>query len=185
MALQLFDACRPLHQLGAAERALLEYASLLHDIGYYISRSSHHKHSLYLIKQADWRGFQPEEIDVMANVARYHRRSLPKDQHTAFVRLSSENQLLVRQLASFLRLANGLDRSHYQNVSCMRADLDDQYMNIAIETKGDPQLEIWSARRASDLYEQTFRRKVRITGGLTESPVIDSASGVKAGHLFG
>ena len=184
MALQLFDACRPIHNLEATQRSFLEYASLLHDIGYYISRSSHHKHSLYLIRQADWHGFQPEEIDIMANVARYHRRSMPKDEHAAFSRLSEDNQLLVRQLASFLRLANGLDRSHYQNVIRLRADIDERAMNILIETKGDPQLEIWSARRASDLFVDTFQREVLITAAIIESPMTDSAAAVKATHLL-
>ncbi len=184
MALQLFDACRPLHRLDLAQRELLEFASLLHDVGYYISRSSHHKHSLYLIRQADWPGFQPEEIDVMANVARYHRRSLPKDKHTYFNRLSDENQRLVCQLASFLRLANGLDRSHYQNVNRLRAEVDDKQMHVAIETIGDPQLEIWGGKRASDLFTATFKREVRITAVSTEPPVIDSPVGVKASHLL-
>jgi exopolyphosphatase/guanosine-5'-triphosphate,3'-diphosphate pyrophosphatase len=137
-----------------------------------------------LIRQADWHGFQPEEIDIMANVARYHRRGMPKDEHAAFSRLSEENQLLVRQLASFLRLANGLDRSHYQNVISLRADIDEKAMNILIETKGDPQLEIWSASRASDLFVDTFQREVLITAAKTKPPMIDSAAGVKATHLL-
>lgn len=184
MALQLFDACRSLHHLDLPRRELLEYASLLHDIGYYISRESHHKHSLYLIRQADWHGFQPEEIDIMANVARYHRRSLPKDKHVFFNRLSEGDQCLVRQLASFLRLANGLDRSHYQNVRRLRAELDDHQLHILIETIGDPQLEIWAGRRASDLFEATFKRSVRMTAVSIETPVIDSSAGVKAGRLL-
>lgn len=183
MALQLFDLCRPLHGLGSDERELLEFASLLHDIGYYISRSSHHKHSLYLIKQADWSGFQPEEIDVMANVARYHRRSTPKDRHSAYRKLPRNQQKLVNQLGSFLRMANGLDRSHFQNVSHLRAELDDENLHVQIRTKGDPQLEIWGGRRASDLFQQTFNVNVRITADVTSVPIIDSASGVKAKHL--
>lgn len=163
MALLLFDACRSLHGLGSKERELLEYAALLHDIGYHISRTGHHKHSLYLIKQADWRGFLPEEIDVMANVARYHRRSLPKDRHTAYRRLAKPQQKLVDQLASFLRLANGLDRSHFQNVTRIRAVLEAKALEIEIETKGDPQLEVWGGRRGGDLFEKTFGRAVHVT----------------------
>ena len=163
MALQLFDACRPLHGLGSDARDLLEYASLLHDVGYYISRTGHHKHSLYLIKQADWRGFQPEEIDVMANVARYHRRSLPRDRHPAYKRLAKPHQKLVDQLAAFLRLANGLDRSHFQNVAALRAELTDKALAIEITTKGDPQLDVWGGRRGADLFRQTFGRDVVIT----------------------
>lgn len=184
MALQIFDACRPLHQLANHERELLEYACLLHDVGYYISRSSHHKHSLYLIKQADWHGFQPEEIDVMANVARYHRRSLPKEKHTAYRRLPEDARLLVRQLGSFLRLANGLDRSHFQNVVRLSVSLEPDGLEISAETQSDPQLEVWGGRRASDLFEDTFDRPVRISAVAARTPVIESSSGLKAAHLL-
>lgn len=183
MALLLFDLCRPLHHLGRAERELLEYASLLHDIGYYISRSSHHKHSLYLIKQADWTGFQPEEIDVMAHVARYHRRSMPKDRHTAYKRLPKEQQKLINELGSFLRMANGLDRSHFQNVTHLRAELDNEKLVLYIRTKGDPQLDVWGGRRASDLFERTFGLKVRIVAEAATTPIIDTPVGVKAKEL--
>lgn len=183
IALQLFDVCRPLHGLGRHERELLEFASLLHDIGYYISRSSHHKHSLYLIKQADWTGFHPYEVDVMANVARYHRRSTPKDRHSAYRRLSEENKRLVNELGSFLRLANGLDRSHYQNVERLTATLDENELRIHIQTKGDPQLEVWGGYRASDLFKQTFDRKVRIKAEVLSPPAIESPSGVEADQL--
>lgn len=184
MALQLFDACRPLHGLGSEERELLEYASLLHDIGYYISRNAHHKHSLYLIKQADWRGFQPEEIDIMANVARYHRRSLPRDRHPAYKRLAKPYQKLVDQLASFLRLANGLDRSHYQNVSGLTAALTDKTFDIEIATKGDPQLEVWGGRRGADLFQQTFGRPVRITVAHADGKVPPAPETLKEKHVL-
>lgn len=185
MALLMFDLCRPLHGLGRTDRELLEYASLLHDIGYYISRSSHHKHSLYLIKQADWTGFQPEEIDVMAHVARYHRRSTPKDRHAAYRRLSPDQQKLVNELASFLRLANGLDRSHFQNVQNLRAELSDEELTLFIRTKADPQLDLWGGRRASDLFERTYGLRVRILAELESAPIIDMPAGVKARELIG
>ncbi len=180
IALQLFDVCRPLHRLGSHARELLEYASLLHDIGYYISRSSHHKHSLYLIKQADWLGFHAYEIDVMAHVARYHRRSLPKDRHTGYQRLRDEHKRLVNQLAAFLRLANGLDRSHIQNVERLRAELDRGELRISIKTKSDPQLELWGGRRASDLLKKTFDVNVEITAETPAAPVIDASAGLTA-----
>jgi exopolyphosphatase/guanosine-5'-triphosphate,3'-diphosphate pyrophosphatase len=183
IALQLFDVCRPLHRLDRHARELLEYASLLHDIGYYISRSSHHKHSLYLIKQADWAGFQPYEIDVMANVARYHRRSLPKDRHSAYRRLADEHKRLVERLGAFLRLANGLDRSHFQNVEQLEMELDGDELRILIRTKSDPQLEVWGGSRASDLFTKTFGIDVRISAKPMPSPMIDSASGVTADRL--
>ena len=162
LALQLFDATGELHGLGIEERELLEYASLLHDIGYHISRSSHHKHSKYLITQADWQGFLPREIEIMAHVARYHRGSLPHSRHTSFAKLSTETQYVIRSLASFLRIAEGLDRSHFQNVTHLRTRLADDELEIIIRTRGDAQLDLWGGRRASDLFENTFGRRVSI-----------------------
>ncbi len=183
IALQLFDVCRPLHGLGSHARELLEFASLLHDIGYYISRSSHHKHSLYLIKQADWTGFHPYEIDVMANVARYHRRSTPKERHSAYRKLSDDHKRLVNQLGAFLRLANGLDRSHFQNVERLQTELRGDDLSIIIHTKSDPQLEIWGGTRAADLLQETFDVRVRITAETTSAPVIDTSNGLQADPL--
>ncbi len=162
LALHLFDACRPLHGLGEGARELLEYASLLHDVGYHISHRSHHKHSLYLIRNADLRGFRTDEIDVIANVARYHRRSLPKKSHEAFTALSPERRELVRKLASFLRIAEGLDRSHFQNVSAMHTRLTDEALYLTLTTKGDPELEVWGARHAHDMFEDTYGRRLEV-----------------------
>jgi exopolyphosphatase/guanosine-5'-triphosphate,3'-diphosphate pyrophosphatase len=162
LALQLFDACQDVHGMGEHERELLEYASLLHDIGYYISRSSHHKHSFYLIKNADLRGFQPEEVDILAHVTRYHRGALPKDKHVAFQRLPKDLQKTILKLAAFLRLAEGLDRSHFQNVVRLEVELAKKQLKLMLETKSDPQLDAWGARRGGDLFEQLYERKVLV-----------------------
>jgi exopolyphosphatase / guanosine-5'-triphosphate,3'-diphosphate pyrophosphatase len=162
MALQIFDACRPLHGLGTGERELLEYAALLHDVGYHISRSSHHKHSLYLIRSADVHGFLPAEMEIIANVARYHRGSPPRKTHPAYERLPKEQQKIVDQLSAILRLANGLDRSHFQNVMALHLHLDARRLAIGIETRTDPQLDVWGARRASGFFTTVFARKVAV-----------------------
>jgi len=156
LALQLFDACRSMHGLGPEMRELLEYAALLHDIGYHISRRSHHKHSLYLIQHADLKGFSQDEIDLMAHVARYHRRSMPKKSHTAYMALSPLLRKQVGQLASLLRLAEALDRSHYQNVAGLQTHLEDGVLRLLLETRGDPEMELWAARQDRDLFEETY-----------------------------
>ncbi|MEX2401155.1 MAG: Ppx/GppA phosphatase family protein, partial [Rhodothermales bacterium] len=163
LALQLFDACRDVHGLGDRERELLEYAALLHDIGCSINRKKHHKHSRYLIRKADWHGFQPEEIAMMAMIARYHRRALPKKSHKVYRDLSDENKRVVRRLAAFLRLSEGLDRSHFRNVSRMDASVAGDRLSITVRTREDPQMELWGARRAADLFEQEFDRTVHVS----------------------
>lgn len=162
LALQLFDATAPLHSRGERERELLEYAAVLRDVGYAISRRSHHKHSLYVIKNADLKGFTPEEVALIANVARYHRAGLPSERHADYRRLAEPDRRLVGELASLLRLANGLDRSHFQNVTHLDADLTDDALRLTLRTKADPQLDVWAARRGASLFRRTFELPVSV-----------------------
>jgi exopolyphosphatase/guanosine-5'-triphosphate,3'-diphosphate pyrophosphatase len=114
--LSLFDQTSALHGLGPAERGLLEVAGLLHDVGYAVAQSAHHKHSLYLIRNADLDGFSARERDLVANIARYHRKALPADRHAEYMALDDDDRTLVRRLAALLRLADGLDADHFQVV---------------------------------------------------------------------
>lgn len=159
-AVLLYDTCASLHTGPRGDRDLLEYAALLHDVGYHISHRAHHKHSRYLIENADFRGFQPEEIAIIANAARYHRGSHPSAQHGPFRRLTDEQKRRVRELASLLRIAEGLDRSHFQNVIALRTELTAEHLKIAVETKSDPQLEVWGAQHDKALFGETFGRDV-------------------------
>ena len=117
----LFDQTRAIHGLTDREREWLEYAALLHDVGVHISYEGHHKHSYYLIKNGDLRGFEPDEIETIALVARYHRRATPKRRHDDFGDLPAPRRRTVRTLAAILRLAESLDRSHAQTVIGTRA----------------------------------------------------------------
>ncbi len=165
IALTLYDAIRPLLTGPPVDRELLEYAALLHDVGYHINHSDHHLHSQYLIDNADVRGFQPDEVAIMANVARYHRNEHPRKKDPAYRRLTSEQQRRVCELASILRIAEGLDRSHFQNVMALRMLLDDDQFVITIETQGDPQLEQWGGMKDRGLFEATYGRTVLVRAG--------------------
>lgn len=162
-ALKIFDAIRDELDLNDNDRELLEYASLMHDIGYYISHRKHHKHALYLIRYADLRGFREDEIEVMANVARYHRRSTPKKRHKRYRKLDKPLRKKVKKLSGILRIADGMDRSHYQNVKHVDIDINEDEINIMLTTESDPQLEIWGAMRKSTLFEKVTGRKLNIT----------------------
>jgi exopolyphosphatase/guanosine-5'-triphosphate,3'-diphosphate pyrophosphatase len=111
-ALTLFDMGRRQHRLGAAERSLLEYAALLHDVGRHIAYAGYHKHSEYVIRHGELRGFPPLEIEVLASVARYHRGHVPSRRHRAFARLPRPWRRVVRALAGMLRVADALDHDH-------------------------------------------------------------------------
>jgi exopolyphosphatase/guanosine-5'-triphosphate,3'-diphosphate pyrophosphatase len=162
IALALFDGTRSRHGLGDGERALLEYAALLHDIGHHISYPRHHKHTYYLIKNGDLRGFRPLEVEVLANVARYHRRGRPRKKHPAFAALPPESRRTVRALAGFLRLADALDRSHRQVIDDVEVSVRGGTLRLRCRAKGDCQLETWGVKRRADLLQRTLGLEVRV-----------------------
>ena len=162
MALQLFDAFQNDLDLPDEDRELLEYAGYMHDIGYYISHRKHHKHALYIIRHADLKGFTEDEINIMANVARYHRRSTPKKRHKRYRKMDKSLQERVKKLSGLLRVADGLDRSHYQNVQQLEIEEEDDNITLYITTEGDPELEIWGAQRKSYLFEEITGKKLQI-----------------------
>ncbi|HKK45911.1 MAG TPA: HD domain-containing protein, partial [Balneolaceae bacterium] len=162
MATQLFEAFKDELELTDQDGELLEYASFMHDIGYYISHRKHHKHALYIIRHADLKGFTEDEINIMANVARYHRRSTPKKRHKRFRKMDKSDQQRVRKLSGLLRIADGLDRSHYQNVQELEIENRNAEVTLYLTTEGDPELEIWGAMRKSHLFEEMTGKTLQI-----------------------
>jgi exopolyphosphatase/guanosine-5'-triphosphate,3'-diphosphate pyrophosphatase len=162
LAVALFDQTRAIHGLTDREREWLEYAAILHDIGVHISYERHHKHSYYLIKNGDLRGFEPDEIDAIALLARYHRSATPKRRHEGFGELSRKRRAAVRTLAAILRLAESLDRSHSQTISTI--DLRDRGDDglLQIRTAGDAELELWAAGRHAAPFERILGKPLRI-----------------------
>lgn len=164
LALSIYDALQPLHSLEESAREELEAASLLHDIGYYISHSSHHKHSQYLIQNSEALGFTNDEIAIIANVARYHRKSHPKNRHPAFASLRSADQQRVRYLSAILRIADGLDRTHKGQVESVETSFCDRTISVRLccQPTCDPTFEIWSVNRKKELMEEVFDREVKV-----------------------
>jgi exopolyphosphatase/guanosine-5'-triphosphate,3'-diphosphate pyrophosphatase len=147
LAVSIFDQTRSVHGLSDREREWLEYAALLHDVGVHISYDRHHRHSYYLIKNGDLRGFDPREIEVIALVTRYHRQATPKKSHEGYGDLNGTLRGTVRVLSAIVRLAEGLDRSHAQALSGI--DLfprGDDYL-ARLRANGDAELELWAAHR--------------------------------------
>src|SRR6476661_2659874 len=161
IALNIFDQTRSVHGLSDTEREWLEYGALLHDIGVHISYERHHRHSYYLIKNGDLRGFAPQEIEVMALIARYHRQATPKKSHDGYGDLRGSLRRTVRALSAMVRLAEGLDRSHAQALSGL--DLyprGDDYL-ARLRANGDAELEIWAAHRHVGPLEQVLGKPIR------------------------
>ena len=162
LALALFDQTRAVHGLTDRERDWLEFAALLHDIGTHISYERHHRHSYYLIRNGDLRGFDPDEIEVVALVARYHRRGTPKRSHDEYARLPSPLRRTVRTLSSILRVAESLDRSHTQTISGLEfRDRGDDAL-LLVHTTGDAELEVWATNRHLQPFEQLLGKPVRL-----------------------
>lgn len=167
LALALFDGTRALHGLGEREKEWLEYAALLHDIGTHISFERHHRHSYYLIKNGDLRGFEPDEIAIMALAARYHRRAVPKKTHEGYEDLDHRQRRIVRVLAACLRLAESLDRSRHGVVRGLEVRERGDGYRILVQAAGDSELEVWAAARQLPVLEaelgRTFHLEARHT----------------------
>jgi len=162
LALSIFDQTRPQHGLGPVEREWLDYAALLHDVGTHISFARHHRHSYYLIKNGDLRGFRPTEIEVIGLIARYHRRGTPKATHEEFSHLPAPLRRTVEAAAAMLRIAEGLDRSHAGVVAKLDVRKGVGKLTLAVQTEADVELEAWAANRHLAPLERSLGRPIRL-----------------------
>lgn len=156
LAEKIFDALQPIYKLPRHDRTLLSAAALLHNVGYHIAHSEHHKHSLYLIKHSELTGFSESERNVIANVARYHRGSLPKDKHPDFMALREKDRQTVWRLAAILRLANALDRGYRNNVKDVRLTRKGKDLLVEILSDEDCAREIETAAQRAEMFEIAF-----------------------------
>ena len=163
LALSLFDQLQSLHRLGKSDRRLLLTAALLHDIGGFISHKRHHKHSLYLLSNSELPGLSPVEMLMVANIARYHRKNIPRDRHPDFMRLSEKDRVRTGTLAAILRVADALDRAHLQHVQSVEASLEEGIVNLEVEGVGDLLLERWALAGKKSLFEKVFRRTIVVS----------------------
>ncbi|RLS29356.1 MAG: Ppx/GppA family phosphatase [Planctomycetota bacterium] len=146
----------------ADDRPLLECAARLQDVGYVINYDQHHKHSYHLIRNSRLPGVRPHDLELIANVARYHRGAHPKKKHENLSRLSAADQRRVHRMAAVLRLAGGLDRSRSQQVRDVLVLSDDHGVYLDVVSDQEPQVDIWGAERRTDLFEKVFSTKVKL-----------------------
>lgn len=163
LALEIFDALAAAYDLTSRHRELLEAAALLHDIGYFISYDRHHRHSYHLIRYANLFGFTPRERELIANIARYHRKAKPQKNHENFVHLSADDQLLVRRLGGILRLADGLDRRRNRQVEQVQCLLTEQRLELLLRSRLELSVELYGARSKCDLFEQAFNKPLHVS----------------------
>lgn len=167
LALSMLDQI--VDQLGARDeswgsdeaRTLLHVAALLCDVGYLIGHAKHHKHSYHLVVHSELEGFTHRQLEIVANLARYHRGAMPKMKHASYARLSKEDRKIVRRLAALLRVAVGLDRTHTQSISDVGVTVKDDTIKFELFSDLDPSVNIWEAERKTDLLEREYGFSVR------------------------
>lgn len=169
LALQIFDGLKTRYELPATSRDVLQAAAILHDIGYLISHSKHHKHAYHLIMHGDLPGFSTREIELVANVARYHRRALPKKRHENLAHLTGEERRLIARLSGILRIADGLDRTHSQSVRGLKVRAVRGRLRLHLEAAEFPAVECADAQRKSGLFKKAFDTDVELLWRPTRS----------------
>lgn len=167
LALCLFDATTDQHGLGADVRDLLEAGALLANVGMAVSHSRHHRHSYYLIRNSDRLvGFTDPEIEMIALIARYHRKSAPKDSHPEWTCLDAQHQRVVRVGAGLLRVAVGLDRTRSSAVSGVEVHVEGDRLVIEPVPSSptvDLSLELWAAQERSGMLAEALGMEVVVS----------------------
>jgi exopolyphosphatase/guanosine-5'-triphosphate,3'-diphosphate pyrophosphatase len=161
LSLQLFDQLNEIHKLNVDTREYLEAAAILHDIGFHISHAQHHKHGYYIISNSQLMGFNENEIKIIANVARYHRKSHPKNTHKEFESLPEESKNIVQKLSGILRIADSLDRTHSNKIKKVNVEVNEKSISVMPEVKTNlPEIELWNFERRKGLFEEVFGKQL-------------------------
>lgn len=167
LALELFDLTVPLHGFGKTERRLLEAATLLHDTGYQRGVNQHHKHARDIILGLDLPGFKKRDREVIACIARYHRKAEPSLRHKIYGDLPPGKQRLVRRLAAILRIADGLDRLHVASARGLRVEERGERLRIVVDQRRPSSTDIWGAMQKRHLFEAEFGLEVEILASIS------------------
>ncbi len=169
LAARLFDELAIDHGLGSRDRLLLEIAGLLHDAGIFISRRVHHKHSQYILTMSDIFGLSTEDMLVVGNIARYHRRALPQKSHVLYMSLDRDTRVRVNKLAAILRVANALDADHLQNISDLRLAREAEGWVLEVSGAGDLTMDRHAMTARADMFGEVFGQELSFRES-SESP---------------
>lgn len=163
LALTLFYQLKEIHGLPEKYANLLHAAAMLHDIGLFVAYPKHHKHSYYLIKSSGPNAFTKADLDVIANIARYHRKAHPSPKHLPFSQLSPNQQEVVRKLSALLRIADGLDRTHDAKVKELKCALrQSKTVSLRIYGAADLKPELEATKRKATLLAEVFNVEIAI-----------------------
>jgi exopolyphosphatase/guanosine-5'-triphosphate,3'-diphosphate pyrophosphatase len=157
LAVNLFYQLQTLHKLPEKYAGILHAAAMLHDIGLFIADGKHHKHSYYLIKSSGMKSFSKLDLELVANIARYHRKAHPSQKHLGFSQLSPSDQGVVRKLTALLRVADALDfrrEARVESVSCALSKSRALTMSVTATANIKDELE-WAAKKGR-LVQEVF-----------------------------
>jgi len=154
----LFTDLQPLHQLPPHFGKLLEAAAYLHDAGHFVSDANHHKHSYYLVSNSDMPGFTNRERELIANLCRYHRKSMPTPVHSNWQALGADDKRALLLLIPLLRLADNLDVSHEERIERLNCRIRDGQVVLQLASAADISLEQWAAEHAGEAFRQVYDR---------------------------
>jgi exopolyphosphatase/guanosine-5'-triphosphate,3'-diphosphate pyrophosphatase len=156
IARAIFDATQAQTGMGETERLLLQVASIVHDIGNYVAARGHHRHAYYLLVNSEVFGLSKMDLEIVANVARYHRKGTPQSDHPAYAALPRGARLTVNRLSAILRVADALDKSHAQRVQNPRVTTQEGELIIDVEATEDLALERMTLDQKGGLFEEVF-----------------------------
>ena len=156
----LFDELMGEQRMNDTHRLYLQVAALLHDIGFFVSPRGHHKHSQYLISSSGLFGLRERELEIIGNIARYHRRAMPQRTHVSFVSLDRDERMIVSKLAAILRVANALDKEHLQKISDLKVSREGDKIVLVAQNASDLTLERAALNERSDLFREVFGKQI-------------------------
>jgi exopolyphosphatase / guanosine-5'-triphosphate,3'-diphosphate pyrophosphatase len=160
LAVILFDELKTEQRMTDTHRLYLEAAAVLHDIGSFISARSHHKHSYYLISSSELFGLRRHEMDLIANIARYHRRALPQRSHLPFVGLDRDERMIVSKLAAILRVANALDKDQLQKIVDLKVSREGDQIALLVANVSDLTMGRLALASRSDFFTEVFGKRI-------------------------
>jgi exopolyphosphatase/guanosine-5'-triphosphate,3'-diphosphate pyrophosphatase len=158
LSLSLFDQLRPIHEMGAELRLLLEIGALLHDVGHFVNRKSHHRHGEYLIRNGEIPGLRGWRCDLVGALVRYHNsKSEPELEHASYAALDGQRRRHARLLTALLRIAEKLESEHAQQVAGVEVQIAGRKAIFVIRAADGTRLDIAGLKRKADLFEKEFR----------------------------
>jgi exopolyphosphatase / guanosine-5'-triphosphate,3'-diphosphate pyrophosphatase len=160
LSVRLFDELKTEQRMTDTHRLYLEVAALLHDIGLFVSARSHHKHSQYLIASSELFGLRQRELELIANIARYHRRALPQRSHVSFISLERDERMIVSKLAAILRVANALDKDHSQGAVDLKISREGDQIALTAPSLSDLPMGRSALAGRSDFFIEIFGKKI-------------------------